>query len=135
MPERYERILKWVCVALAALLVVQLTRVIIRANPLRNVVIPAPPHLETKSAAPESETKRQGGETIRSNAVSSGVESRKTTNAPGTVQTNLVKSSSTNAALPATSTSAATNAAPSKTNSATVPTNSIVSSNTNRTDR
>ncbi|MDB6028515.1 MAG: hypothetical protein JWM68_4738 [Verrucomicrobiales bacterium] len=135
MPERYERILKWVCVALAALLVVQLTRVVIRANPLRNVVIPAPPHLDTKSAGPESEAKRPGGETVRSNAVSSSGENRKTTNAPGTVQTNSVKSSSTNTTVVATSTSAATNVATSKTNSATVSTNSVVSSNTNRTDR
>lgn len=56
MRERPEQILKFVCWALAALLLFQFVRIVFEANPLAHVVIPALPSLpeDTSAAGPET---------------------------------------------------------------------------------
>lgn len=86
MLDRYERILKWAGFALAALLVLQISRIALRANPLKSVTVPAIPRLDPKPEAladvnPATLSKGGAGE---STAHSTERAASKTTNSSDT---------------------------------------------------
>ncbi len=105
MRERTEQILKIACFALAALLLYQLVRAVIRSNPLANVSIPELPSLAANTNAPAG--------TKTTNAVAADL-AKKGTNAPAKGATNAPANVSTNASTNAStnvSTNVSTNAA------------------------
>lgn len=75
MREKPEIILKYICMGLGALLFIQFIRVILNANPLAHVVVPALPSL-----ADDSSTTNQP--TIASSNVTPPVHSRQIQNSP-----------------------------------------------------
>ena len=56
MPEKPEIILKYICMGLGALLFIQFIRIIVTANPLAHVVVPALPSLVDDSSATNQPT-------------------------------------------------------------------------------
>ena len=56
MPEKPEVILKYICMGLGALLFIQFIRIILNANPLAHVVVPALPALADDSSATNQPT-------------------------------------------------------------------------------
>jgi hypothetical protein len=90
MPEQYEKYLRWATYAVAALLLIQVIRAGINANPLRNVVVPSPPQLaDAKGTNNDASVKKPGdaNKSANNNVVGS---TNKTTNALSA--TNVVKS-------------------------------------------
>ena len=77
MRERAGQILKAACLVLAALLLYQLVRVGLRANPLARVTIPALPRLASDTNAPPT-----GGAMGMTNSAPTLASSAKGTNAP-----------------------------------------------------
>jgi hypothetical protein len=110
MPERYQKLVRLVCIVLGALLLVQLGRIVVNRNPLAHLQIPAVPTLTKADAASGSKSTNAAPvqESVKksTNIVATAISSKETnatveippaksaTNAPAGP---MVKKSTTNA--------------------------------------
>ncbi|MGN6554243.1 MAG: hypothetical protein ACTHLW_11040 [Verrucomicrobiota bacterium] len=120
MRNRAEPILKIICLALAALLLTQTVRAILRSNPLAKATIPAVPSLSTNNTPSEAKESSRGTNSPLKGHTQlphrANTDSRTNTDSAG-----ALKNENTNAVA---NTAAATNPVVSpalKTNSATIP--------------
>ena len=125
MPERYQRLLRLVCVLLGAVVVVQLARIVVNRNPVAHLQIPEVPTLTKVDSANGSKSTNavpaQDAGKKSTNAVGAAASSKETNAATGTSLTKnatnsttglTVQKSTTNAPATRETATAATNSAP-----------------------